>query len=149
MDTVSTHQLAVTLIVFMVIIRVYYWGVANAVAGQKSVREEGRLLLMVRMLLALPAFILMTTFMYAPDALPWDRIELPGSAVIVGAVLGVISLLFLSWVHRHLGRNFSTTLHIRDDHSLVTTGPYRFVRHPMYLAFILWATSFFLLSGEP
>jgi protein-S-isoprenylcysteine O-methyltransferase Ste14 len=149
MESVSPHQLTVTLVVFMVIIRVYYWGVANAAAGRDSVRNEGAPLFLARMLVALPAFVLLITFLYTPDALPWSKVELPEWAVFAGAALGVVSLLLLSWVHRHLGRNFSTTLHIREDHTLITTGPYRYVRHPMYAAFILWATSFFLLSGEP
>jgi protein-S-isoprenylcysteine O-methyltransferase Ste14 len=41
--------------------------------------------------------------------------------------------------HRQLGRNWSVTLEIRDNHRLVTDGLYRYVRHPMYSSFWLWA----------
>jgi protein-S-isoprenylcysteine O-methyltransferase Ste14 len=92
---------------------------------------------------------LVLVFIYAPAALPWAPVEIPLTLRWLGVPIGVLSLGLLAWVHRHLGRNFSTTLHIRDDHSLVTSGPYRWVRHPMYTAFILFATSFFLLSGDP
>ena len=36
----------------------------------------------------------------------------------------------------HLGRNYSTTLHMSEKQSLITTGPYRHIRHPMYTALI-------------
>ncbi|MFJ6324821.1 MULTISPECIES: protein-S-isoprenylcysteine O-methyltransferase [unclassified Rhizobium] len=41
--------------------------------------------------------------------------------------------------HRQLGKNWSVTLEIRQEHRLVTDGLYRYVRHPMYLSFWLWA----------
>jgi protein-S-isoprenylcysteine O-methyltransferase Ste14 len=54
----------------------------------------------------------------------------------------LFQLLFLALFyesHRQLGRNWSITLEIRDKHRLVTDGIYRFVRHPMYTSFWLWA----------
>jgi len=54
----------------------------------------------------------------------------------------LFQLLFLALFfesHRQLGRNWSITLEIRDKHRLVTDGIYRFVRHPMYSSFWLWA----------
>jgi protein-S-isoprenylcysteine O-methyltransferase Ste14 len=38
---------------------------------------------------------------------------------------------------RNLGKNITDTVVTRKEHFLVTTGPYRFVRHPFYLAFAL------------
>ena len=47
--------------------------------------------------------------------------------------------------HRRLGRSWSVTLEIRENHGLVTDGIYRFVRHPMYSAYFLWTLSQALL----
>ncbi len=57
--------------------------------------------------------------------------------------IGFIALFIAS--HRQLGRNWSVTLEIRDKHKLVTDGLYRFVRHPMYSSFWLWAIAQALL----
>lgn len=54
--------------------------------------------------------------------------------LLFGAALG----LFYA-THKALGRNWSVTLAVRQEHSLVTGGVYRFVRHPMYTAFWMWA----------
>ena len=47
--------------------------------------------------------------------------------------------------HRALGRNWSISLDVRENHELVTEGIYRRVRHPMYSAFWLWAIAQALL----
>lgn len=57
--------------------------------------------------------------------------------------LGFLALFFAS--HRQLGKNWSVTLEIRDKHELVTEGLYRYVRHPMYSSFWLWAIAQALL----
>ena len=62
-----------------------------------------------------------------------------GTAVFAAALIG----FYLT--HRDLGRFWSVTLEIRQTHRLVTTGVYRYVRHPMYAAFFLWAVAQALL----
>lgn len=61
-------------------------------------------------------------------------------------LLAEVAFAALFWAsHRQLGRNWSVTLEIRDRHRLVTGGLYRFVRHPMYSSFWLWALAQALL----
>jgi protein-S-isoprenylcysteine O-methyltransferase Ste14 len=60
--------------------------------------------------------------------------------------LMLIAAMALFWrTHRDLGRAWSVTLEIRDQHRLVTHGIYERLRHPMYAAFWLWALSQALL----
>jgi protein-S-isoprenylcysteine O-methyltransferase Ste14 len=56
-----------------------------------------------------------------------------------------VALVGFYRTHRDLGRFWSVTLEIRQTHQLVTTGVYRYVRHPMYAAFFLWAVAQALL----
>jgi protein-S-isoprenylcysteine O-methyltransferase Ste14 len=65
-----------------------------------------------------------------------------------GAGAGAAADAMLAWVHHELGQNFSPTLHLHDQHTLVTSGPYRWIRHPMYTAFYMLGLSFFLLSAN-
>jgi protein-S-isoprenylcysteine O-methyltransferase Ste14 len=57
--------------------------------------------------------------------------------------LAFLCLFYAS--HQQLGKNWSVTLEIRNEHRLVTDGLYRYVRHPMYLSFWLWAVAQFCL----
>lgn len=58
---------------------------------------------------------------------------------LFGAIMYALGLLLVFWVHHTLGHNWSPLLEIRREHMLVTGGPYRFVRHPLYLAFFTLA----------
>ncbi len=65
------------------------------------------------------------------------------------AWLGTIVLAVSMWLfyrtHKDLGRNWSVSLDIRENHKLITSGVYALVRHPMYSAFWLWAIAQALL----
>jgi protein-S-isoprenylcysteine O-methyltransferase Ste14 len=63
----------------------------------------------------------------------------------LGALTFAAALTLFHRTHRDLGRAWSVTLEIRDRHALVTRGVYRYVRHPMYSAFWLWALAQALL----
>lgn len=56
---------------------------------------------------------------------------------------GLLLLAFGLWLfhrsHADLGTNWSITLEVREKHQLITRGVYRLVRHPMYLALLLYS----------
>jgi len=71
---------------------------------------------------------------------PWlDGFRLPFPPWLrwTGAVISLIGVVLFVWAHRALGRFWSPMLEIQPDHRLVTTGPYRHVRHPMYSTFFV------------
>ena len=51
------------------------------------------------------------------------------SLAILGGVLTIVSRALL-------GRNWSATVQLKQDHELVVSGPYRFIRHPIYTGFL-------------
>ena len=63
----------------------------------------------------------------------------------IGTLVLIAGMVLLHRTHRDLGRAWSITLEIRDQHTLVTRGIYERLRHPMYAAFWLWAISQALL----
>ncbi|EPQ54400.1 hypothetical protein GLOTRDRAFT_43578 [Gloeophyllum trabeum ATCC 11539] len=69
-----------------------------------------------------------------------DRIAMTPT-FLVGWACTVVGGLGRLWCYRTMGRQFTFELSIRDDHQLVTSGPYAFVRHPSYTA------TFFALAG--
>ncbi len=64
---------------------------------------------------------------------------------VVGALLFAVGIWLLWRSHADLGRNFAPTLQIVENHSLVTDGVFRRIRHPMYAAHLLWAIGQMLL----
>lgn len=63
----------------------------------------------------------------------------------LGTIVFAGSMALFYRTHRDLGRSWSVTLELRDQHVLITRGVYRWVRHPMYSAFWLWAIAQALL----
>lgn len=51
---------------------------------------------------------------------------------LIGIVLTILGLGFSAYARIHLGRNWSSMVMIQEGHQLIRTGPYRFVRNPMY-----------------
>lgn len=63
----------------------------------------------------------------------------------LGIAVGLASLWLFHLTHRDLGHNWSVSLDLRERHTLVTTGVYGMVRHPMYTGFWLMALAQVLL----
>ncbi|MFX1565384.1 MAG: isoprenylcysteine carboxylmethyltransferase family protein [Promethearchaeota archaeon] len=113
-----------------------------------AVEHEGRLsftLLMLQMVVMLAAVVL---YIFFTPIFPWFNIPLLDWIRWIGVIIGVISLAFLWWVQATLDRGFSPSLTIHDQHVLVTHGPYRRVRHPMYTVHIFYFLSWFLISAN-
>ena len=66
-------------------------------------------------------------------------------ASYLGTAVDFVSLWLFFLTHRDLGRNWSVSLDLRERHTLVTTGIYATVRHPMYAGFWLMALAQVLL----
>jgi protein-S-isoprenylcysteine O-methyltransferase Ste14 len=64
--------------------------------------------------------------------LPPSRTIYWAGAIMLAAGLGV-----MVWARRHLGRNWSARVALKQDHELIRTGPYGFVRHPIYSGLLL------------
>lgn len=83
---------------------------------------------------------------YAATGFPAFASYPPSFVQVAAGVAVFAAALWLFWrTHRQLGRNWSVTLEIKDQHKLITTGVYEKVRHPMYSAFFLWALAQALL----
>ena len=55
----------------------------------------------------------------------------------VGVALIAIGLGFSGWARSHLGRLWSGRVTLKEDHAIIQTGPYSFVRHPIYTGLLI------------
>jgi protein-S-isoprenylcysteine O-methyltransferase Ste14 len=81
-------------------------------------------------------------------SLGFAQLPVPEPIGWLGYLLGLAGVALLAWAHATLGANFSPWLEIRREHALVTTGPYRWVRHPIYSAGVLLVLGAGLLSAN-
>jgi len=92
--------------------------------------------------MAVPLLYLFTSW------LDFANYNLPGPSGWAGTVVFAGAIFMLWRSHADLGRNWSSTLRITGQHTLVTSGVYRHIRHPMYTAHLLWAIAQVLLLAN-
>jgi protein-S-isoprenylcysteine O-methyltransferase Ste14 len=114
------------------------WKVAVA-RSEYGWREHFRVAASTWGLAIIPVIDTTTTFLRGADLTfrPW--------LAWLGAAVFALALWIFWSAHRELGRNFSPTLVVREQHTLVTAGIYGYMRHPMYTAFWLWVIAQALL----
>ena len=110
-------------------------------------REEWRFIAL-RGVFGIPLAVATAVFVFRLPWAPWSFVVLPDWLRWVGAGLAFAAVVLVAVVHRALGGSFSPTIRLRRYHTLVTTGPYRFVRHPLYAAYLLLFLGAFLLSAN-
>src|SRR5262245_36016326 len=109
-----------------------HWG------GEKlDRRQEGLFLLISIRFLGMMGMAGLLAFLIDPSWMAWSSVPLPVPLRWAGVGLAVVAAALLIWTFRNLGKNLTDTVVTRKDHTLVKTGPYRWVRHPFYVSFAL------------
>ena len=104
-------------------------------------RPEGRFILLTLRPISLAGMGELLTFVASPAWMAWSSVPLPVWLRWAGVGIGVAGGALLIWTLRSLGTNITDTVVTRRLHTLVTTGPYQFVRHPYYVASALAYTA--------
>ena len=131
---------SLVVVVTVFCISVYYRRRANMKGGKVDRKRDG---LAVLLALAICGYAGLGTYaaqMINPGWVSWARFEAPTAARAGGMALSILMIPMIVWMFRHLGDNVTATASTRSVHELVTTGPYRWIRHPLYtFGFLLWA----------
>jgi protein-S-isoprenylcysteine O-methyltransferase Ste14 len=87
--------------------------------------------------------------LYPKPPPPLNRMLSPhtDSACIIGTLICVFGLFVTIWARRTLAGNWSSDVTFKQGHELVKTGPYRFVRHPIYTGLLLMALGTAVAAG--
>jgi protein-S-isoprenylcysteine O-methyltransferase Ste14 len=71
-----------------------------------------------------------------------------GNVYMVGVALVAAGLVFTVWARITLGGNWSATVTLKHDHEIVRSGPYRWIRHPIYTGLLLAFLGSAIALGE-
>jgi protein-S-isoprenylcysteine O-methyltransferase Ste14 len=110
-------------------------------------REEG-LMSKISGILGLVGFAAVIAFVVSPGWLAFASLTFPIWLRWGGVALALAGFAVLQWAQVTLGESWSDTPRMMKEQTLITSGPYRFVRHPIYTAFVLILGSTFLISAN-
>ncbi|HXZ60001.1 MAG TPA: isoprenylcysteine carboxylmethyltransferase family protein [Steroidobacteraceae bacterium] len=124
-----------------------YW--LFAAIGNKPTQRREPLTSRLTYMLALVAGGVLIAWHHSPwglllDLRLWPRAALP---YFTGLAVLVAGLGFSVWARVHLGRNWSGNVTVKEGHELICTGPYTYVRHPIYTGILTGVLGTAICSG--
>jgi len=121
----------------------------RAHTGEKIDRwQEPLLILFGIRVVAGVAGLSLLAYLIDPRWMAWSSVPLPVPLRWAGVALSLLAGVLLVWMFRSLGKNITDTVVTRREHTLVTSGPYRWVRHPMYVALFLAVVGYSLAAAN-
>lgn len=110
-------------------------------------RDEGTVTKLAG-LLGVIGFISVLAYVIKPNWLSWASLSLPLWLRWAGVGIALFGFALLQWAQNTLGKNWSDTPRMIKEQTLITSGPYRSIRHPIYTAFLLILGSTLLISAN-
>jgi protein-S-isoprenylcysteine O-methyltransferase Ste14 len=133
MDLDATFRPIVAVAFFTIIAIALPFRIRSQSTGESLDRtQEGLITMITLRLFAGVLWGSVITFLVNPAAMAWSSLPLTAPVRWSGVALCVLTAALLIWTLRSLGKNLTDTVVTRQAHTLVTAGPYRWVRHPFY-----------------
>lgn len=122
----------------------YFRRKADRDSGEKVSRSvDGTAFMTIIKIVGLILWLSPLVYLINPAWMAWSKIGLPEWARWLGVGLGVLSTMGIYWLFSSIGSGITPTSATRKEHKLVTSGPYRWVRHPLYT----FGSSLFIAFG--
>ena len=110
-------------------------------------REEGAVS-KIAGLLGMLGFLSMIAYAINPNWLAFASLSFPLWLRWLGVGIALVGSALLQWAQVTLGKSWSDTPRMMKEQTLITSGPYRTIRHPIYTAFILILGSTLFVSSN-
>jgi len=110
-------------------------------------REEG-IVSKIAGLLGMAGFVSMLAYVINPTWLAFADLSFPIWLRWTGVGIALAGFALLQWAQMTLANSWSDTPRMMKEQTLITSGPYRMIRHPIYTAFILILGSTLFISSN-
>jgi len=153
--TENIFRLLAALTLFTAIgISSYFRRKADRDTGEKISRNvDGSVMMTLIRIGGLALWLSPLVYLVNPGWMAWSKIGLPEWMRWLGVGIGLLCVIGVYWLFSSIGSGITPTSATRQQHKLVTSGPYRWVRHPLYtvgssmfIAFGMMADNWFIAA---
>lgn len=149
MPSENSFRLVLVVVITLTMAVTVYYRLQAAKSGERiSHQDEGYVFATVLRLAGLALWISTFGYLFFPSSFQWAAIPLPAGLRWTGVVTGALCSILMYWTLSSLGKNLTDTVVTRKEATLVTHGPYRWVRHPFYVTAALLMASVTLLTAN-
>lgn len=149
MSSEIAFRVALVVVIVLTMAVTVYHRLQAAKSGETiSRKEEGYAFAITLRLAGLCLWIATFGYLLFPGFFSWASAPLPDWVRWIGVVSGTLCSLLMYWTLSSLGKNLTDTVVTRKEATLVTHGPYRWVRHPFYVTAALLMSSVTVLTAN-
>ena len=116
--------------------------------GKAIEREGGRGYFVFRVIIFVALIVFLVMYFAGANWINAFLFPLPAWLRWAGFALGIVTVIFWTWVQVTLDTQWSPQLQLTKGHRLITTGPYARIRHPLYAGMCGWFVSLSLLTAN-
>jgi protein-S-isoprenylcysteine O-methyltransferase Ste14 len=124
-----------------------YWSV-SALKLKSIKRREPRGERLIQLVFMVAAYFLMFNDQFSRGWLATRFAPVSPRIGKFGVTVTVVGIAFAIWARWHLGENWSATVTLKEGHELISSGPYRYIRHPIYSGMLVAFVGTALALGE-
>ncbi|MBL9082906.1 MAG: isoprenylcysteine carboxylmethyltransferase family protein [Planctomycetales bacterium] len=149
MPSENLFRIALVVVIALTTAVTVYHRFQAASSGEKISHEsEGYVFAAVLRLAGLCLWISTLVYLISPTLVQWATVPLPPWMRWSGVAAGLCCSLVMYWTLSSLGKNLTDTVVTRAEATLVTHGPYRWVRHPFYVTAAALMASVTILTAN-
>lgn len=149
MNDDHTFRAVLLMIVLVVLPFGFYHRLQSQATREKLDRcQEGLFILATLRPLGLLLWLGVVFYLVDPAWMAWSSLSLPAWLRWIGAGVCATAGGLVIWTFRRLGKNLTDTVVTRRVHTLITYGPYRWVRHPFYDSVLLFTLGIALIAAN-
>lgn len=154
MNEIIFRILAAFILLTSMGISIYFRHKADKESGEKISRKvDGSAMMNVIKIGGLILWLCPFIYLLNPAWMNWSKAGFSESIRWLGVGMGILCAFGIYWLFSSIGNNISPTSATRKEHKLITSGPYRWVRHPLYtvgasmfIAFGMIANNWFIAA---
>jgi protein-S-isoprenylcysteine O-methyltransferase Ste14 len=155
MSTETSFRIAFLILFVILITMRFYFMIKVRRSGGRIMpddgaikREGGRGVFIFRVIIFFALILFLVMYFLGTKWIDAFLFTLPAWLRWTGFGVGILSVVFWTWTQVTLDTQWSAQLQLRKNHHLITTGPYAWIRHPLYAGIFGWCVALSLLTAN-